>query len=99
MKRFLEFLRLVDAHDGQLSLTNIALIVVIVKLALIQNAGLTDIGALLLALANYNYKKVLNSDVGDSNEPAVPSALQGQVDEMKTRLNAVAIRLGLGGGK
>jgi hypothetical protein len=57
MKRALIFFRLVDAHDGLISLTNVALIVVIVKLVLVKTPGLTELGTLLLALANYNAKK------------------------------------------
>jgi hypothetical protein len=57
MKRLLIFFRLVDAHDGLISLTNVALIVVIVKLTLVKTPGLTELGTLLLALANYNAKK------------------------------------------
>jgi hypothetical protein len=62
MKRILIFFRLVDAHDGLISLTNLALIVVIVKLVLVKTPGLTELGTLLLALANYNAKKLLAPD-------------------------------------
>jgi len=54
----LRFFKLID-DSNQLSLTNIALIIVIVKLAMIQQASMMDLGTLLLALANYNIKKYL----------------------------------------
>lgn len=65
-------MRLVDSHDGQLSLTNIALIIVIVKLTLIPSPSIFDLGSLLLALANYNAKKLMAPDPimkRGSNEP------------------------------
>jgi hypothetical protein len=40
-----------------LSLTNIALIIVVIKLAYVEQANMLDLGTLLLALANYNIKK------------------------------------------
>jgi hypothetical protein len=64
MKRILEFIRLVDPHDGLLSLTNIALIVVIVKIATAPSTSLGDLGGLFVALASYQAKKLINKDAG-----------------------------------
>ena len=58
MIKVLQFLRLVD-ENNQISLTNIAMIIVLVKLACAQQAGVADLGALMLALASYNCKKLL----------------------------------------
>lgn len=59
----LKFLRLVDHHDGLISLTNVALIIVLVKLAKTPSSTLTDTVPLILALASYNVKKLINKDV------------------------------------
>lgn len=64
MNRVLAFFRIIDAHDGQLSLTNIALIIVLVKLALVTAPTVFDLGTLLLALANYNAKKWMAPEPG-----------------------------------
>lgn len=52
----LNWLRITDAQ-GRLSLTNIALLVCLVKLALVQSATLPDIGALFLSVTAYNFKR------------------------------------------
>lgn len=60
LKKILIFIRLVDVHDGLLSITNVALFVVLYKLFMVQTASITDIGALFIGLANYNVKKYIN---------------------------------------
>lgn len=69
------FLRLIDDQHN-LSLTNIATIIVVIKLALAQQASAIDLGTLLLALANYNVKKYLTS--------APQGNLAQMVQEVKT---------------
>lgn len=59
--RFLEFLGLVDGHDNNVSLTKVALWVVIAKLALVGNPTVVDLGGLLLALVAHNAKKVITN--------------------------------------
>ncbi len=49
----LKFLRLVDEHDGNVSLTNLALLVVLVKIAISTNVSLVDAGALFTVLLSY----------------------------------------------
>lgn len=68
LMKALIFLRLVDGHDETLSLTNISLIIVITKLALLKNPSMVDISALLLALLNTNIKKLLNKDAAATQE-------------------------------
>ncbi len=58
---FLAWLRITDAHDGQVSLTNIALMVVIAKVATNGQATLVDLGGLLFGLLASAGKKVLNA--------------------------------------
>ncbi len=60
MKRVLEFLRLTDVHDGKLSLTNVALWVVLAKIATAGEVTLVDAGALFVTLLSYQSKKVIN---------------------------------------
>lgn len=78
MKKFfnniLNFLCLLDRSRTQLSLTNVVLIVVIVKIAFFtQTMSLTELTALLLSLLNYGHKRHL-SNVSDKQ--AADAALQ-----------------------
>lgn len=57
MIRVLSFLKIVDAHDGLVSLTNVALIIALVKFALLRNVGLPDLSAFFLALLAYSVKR------------------------------------------
>lgn len=69
VKRLLAFLRLTDCYDSNLSLTNIALMVVIGKVAFNPNPTLTELGVLLMGLLNYNAKKYLNLKFPTPGEP------------------------------
>lgn len=54
----LRFLRLVDAHDGVMSLTSLAVWIVLVKLALVHDPSLPDLAALLGSLGLYHAKRM-----------------------------------------
>lgn len=56
------FFRLVDAHDMTLSITNIALYITLYKLATVEQASMTDVGAVMVSLSNYGLKKYLSKD-------------------------------------
>lgn len=60
---FLIFFRLID-EQGCASLTNIALMVVLYKLVMVQTTSITDIGALFIGLSGYNLKKYINMAQG-----------------------------------
>ena len=56
-KRLLKFLNLTD-RQGNLSITNIAVIVCITKVAIAPTFTITEVGALMLSLINYAHKRV-----------------------------------------
>lgn len=58
LKKASIFLRLID-ENNQLSITNIAVYIVLVKIALVQDFNITDAGALFVCLLNYSGKKYL----------------------------------------
>jgi len=60
--KFLIFIRLVDSHDQSLSVTNIAMYIVLFKLATSQQASAVDLGSMFLAMSNYGLKKYINKD-------------------------------------
>lgn len=85
IKGALEWLRIIDVHDGQVSLTNVALIIVLGKLVFAPAVGLTEIGGLLIALASYQGKKVINRNAESPEE----DPLKPQVEEMKTLIDDI----------
>lgn len=62
-KKIAVFLRLVDSHDGLLSITNLAIFITLYKLIETPAVSLNDVGMVFVALANYGYKKYINKDV------------------------------------
>jgi hypothetical protein len=92
--KLLNFLSLLDS-EGRLSLTNVAMYVILVKLAIAPNPGLADIGALLLALANYAHKRYVVSQTPDEVVPsATPPLDTKQIDDLTSKVNAMALKLG-----
>lgn len=85
MKQIFKFLNLLD-HEGNLSITNLAVIVVLIKLAIAPAATLTEAGTLLIALANYAHKRVVTNSVPEVTEDTITP----QVEEMQTKLDEVS---------
>ena len=70
LTKILNKLNLLDAQNN-LSITNIAVIVVLVKLVLTPQWTLNEAGMLLLTIANYSHKRyVINQAQGNINEPS-----------------------------
>lgn len=55
--RILTWLRLVDPHDGNLSLTSIGFILALIKLALLRDVSLTELTAFLAMAGLYSFKR------------------------------------------
>jgi hypothetical protein len=66
--KILIFLRIVDAHDSLLSLTNIAVIIALIKLGMAHSASMTDLGSLFSVLLAYSGKKYINNNNGSNNQ-------------------------------
>lgn len=65
-KRFLAFLNLLD-HDGNLSITNVAVIVGITKMAFMTQLSGCDAVALVATLLNYGHKRLVNDNSNPAN--------------------------------
>lgn len=92
------FLRITDAHDGQLSLTNIALLVVLVKLMLAPALSIVEVGTLFIALASYQTKKIINKVATKEEEnPLKPEidALQAKLDDIDGRVTSLSLNAGI----
>lgn len=62
LHRTLVFFRIVDPFDKNVSITNIALILTLYKLAVTESTSLVDVGAVMVSLSNYSIKKFINKD-------------------------------------
>lgn len=102
--RLLTFLRVVDAHDGLVSLVNLALLVAVAKLALVRGAGIPDISALMLTLLAYAHKKHVNAKAQateDETSKAATEVAQAAHDKVTALQGTVEALVGtykLGGG-
>ncbi|CAB4199832.1 hypothetical protein UFOVP1351_11 [uncultured Caudovirales phage] len=85
MKQWLTFLRITDPHDGLVSLTNLALWVVLVKIAAAGEVTLTDAGALFVTLLSYQGKKVINK--GETTSEQI-EALNARINEAQSKADA-----------
>lgn len=96
MKRALSFLSLLGG-DGNLSLTNIAVYVSLVKIATTPGLSVTDVAPLLLSLLAYAHKRQLNSQAPVASLVEVPdfSELTDKLKQMESKVNGLAIRAGL----
>lgn len=62
INRLLTFLRVVDSHDRNISITNIALIITLYKLYMSPEASMVDVSAVMVSLSSYSLKKFINKD-------------------------------------
>jgi len=96
LSRLLYFLRLTD-DDGLLSITHIACIIVLVKIALNPNPSIIDMGSLLVTLSLYYGKQHLNKSkqgITDENKQAIED-IKVQVQGIKDKTAGMAARIGL----
>lgn len=66
--RLLIWLRLADEHDGAISLTSLALIIALVKFAMVKDVSVPDLTAFFVAMGFYAYKR---SKHGTTKAPSV----------------------------
>ena len=92
IKQFANFLNLLDAQ-GKLSITNVAVIVCLLKLAFAPAASITEAGTLLVALANYAHKRIINNAAPEPEQP--DQELQKKLDEMQSTVSNLALKAGL----
>lgn len=60
--RVLQFFNLLD-NDKNLSISNVAVIVCVTKIAIAPEFSITEVGALLVSLLNYAHKRYVNDNV------------------------------------
>lgn len=95
MKKVLEFFNLLD-NQGKLSITNLAVIVVLSKLIMAPAAGLTEAVTLLIALVNYGHKRMVNNKTVKSEPTADKSEeINQEIEKLKSQLAALNISVGV----
>jgi hypothetical protein len=106
MIKLLSFFRIIDEYDKKLSITNCAVIIVLIKLTLAPNTSVMDTGALFIAMASYAYKKHINKDIGapkqeDLVTPRI-AQLEGELKEaskkfsdVESKISAIALQAGI----
>lgn len=90
LEKIVNFLNLTDAA-GKLSITNLAVLICLVKLAISPSASITEAGALLVALGNYAHKRAINA----IPEPTDTSAIDSKVEEIQATVSNLALKAGL----
>lgn len=94
-----QFLRLID-ENRVLSITNIALWVIIAKIAAVQEASMTDIAALLTVVFNYAYKRYVKAKEPKEEDTALVKYdkkledFQSQLKDVKDKIGEVAFAAG-----
>lgn len=83
------FLRIVDEHYNQISLVNIALLVIIVKVALAVDPSVADLGALFIGLLAHYGKRRINVKM-----KALDAQQNKEIEETKSKLKELADRVG-----
>lgn len=79
-QRILVWLRLVDKHDGMLSLTNVALMLGLFKLATLQTFTLTELSAFLGCLGLYQLKQARRAKRPMPTPDVSPGIAKAQAD-------------------
>ncbi len=83
LSKILQFFNLTDAQ-GNLSISNIAVIVLITKIALAPVLDWPTAAALLMSLMNYGHKRMIGAQTSPGEEvEALAGQLQGLEDKVK----------------
>ena len=66
----LDFLRLLD-ENGVLSITNLAVILILIKITLAAQVNFAEMGALLTVISGYQFKHYFRRQYAQSKEPKI----------------------------
>lgn len=91
IEAFLIKLRIFDL-DGTLSLTSLALLVMLYRVATCEEISMAELGAFLAAVANYAGKRVVNTMAVGNDTSEVLADLGTQVQALKTNVQVIENR-------
>jgi hypothetical protein len=94
--KLLNWLRITD-EQGNLSITNVAVLIVLIKLAIAPAVSLTEVGGLLIALANYSSKKLIKikQEPVQSVDNERIKTLTAALEEVKSKQSSMALTMGM----
>jgi hypothetical protein len=90
--RVLVFLRLVD-ETGYLSLTNIAVILVLVKLMLVQAVNFSEMATLLTVISAYSFKRYTRKH--DAKPIQLQDGIMKDLAELRSDVNKLKLATGM----
>ena len=96
----LKFLRILESNSQRISLSNVAVWIVLIKLLLCTNPGIAEIGGLLITLLSYQTKKLINHRVAvkeTSEVEAQMSELKTKIAEQESKVSALSLQAGFKG--
>lgn len=91
--KILKFLNLTDFR-GNLSITNIAVIIMVTKLAFLQSFSLTEVSAFLIAMLSYSHKRY-ESARAENKVNRTSTELFKKVEELQNKVSAIDLKTGL----
>ena len=94
LMKVVNFLRLIDA-EAKLSITNVAVYVVLVKVAIAPEFTLMDAGALFVTLLNYSGKKIINKIKEPETKQEPGSAVEERINKLQDKVNSIAVAVGI----
>jgi len=89
-----DFFRLID-ETNKVSITNVAVWVVLVKIATTQDFNLVDAGALFVSLLNYSGKKLMRKIKDPSEKKEDVSKYEEKLKELQDKVNSVMVTSGI----
>jgi hypothetical protein len=93
----LRTLRIIESNSTRVSLSNLAVIVILFKIAISPFDWATAAG-LLFALISYQSKKVINKKVQDPNESeARVIEIKEKLESMESKVSALSVQSGIKG--
>lgn len=96
-KRVLSFFSLLDKEQN-LSISNLAVIIVLIKLAVSPSASITEAGTLLIVMANYALKRKTINDNSKPEEDIVTPKLEEtnkKLEEIQGKVSALSLQASL----
>lgn len=92
---FLNFFNLLDSQN-RLSITNVAVLIILGKMILAPSVSLTEVGALLISFINYGHKRFTNAQQPtESPLDGDVNALKEKMSEVSSQISTLSLKVGL----
>lgn len=91
MKKYLSFFNLLD-RTGNLSITNLAVLIITIKLTTLQQFTLAETSAFLVAMLGYAHKRHVSSKQSHLEASDKLSEFVGEIDKLKSQISSLQLR-------